>query len=78
MNFILPFLPLSHKHHQTGSHIQLRHRVKLRLRVTVPRHDKFDIPPFVAGNILKQAELTKEEFNYEQRGECFTCRLFRL
>ena len=31
-------------HHQTGSHIQLRHSSKTRLRVTVSRHDRFDLP----------------------------------
>ncbi len=51
-----------HKHHQTGSHVQLRHLTKQHLRITVPRHDKFDLPAFVVGSILKQAELTKEEF----------------
>lgn len=51
-----------YKHHQTGSHIQLRHTEKLHLRVTVPRHDKFELPTFVVGSILKQAEITKEEF----------------
>jgi len=50
------------KHHQTGSHIQLRHEQKSELRVTVPRHDKFDLPPFVVGSILKQADMTKDEF----------------
>ena len=51
-----------YKHHQTGSHIHLRHIEKLHLRVTIPRHDKFDLPVFVVGSILKQAEISKEEF----------------
>jgi predicted RNA binding protein YcfA (HicA-like mRNA interferase family) len=50
------------KHHQAGSHIQLRHERKPELRVTIPRHDKFDLPPFIIGSILKQADITKEEF----------------
>jgi predicted RNA binding protein YcfA (HicA-like mRNA interferase family) len=50
------------KHHQTGSHIQLHHRLKVHLRVTVPRHDNFELPAFVIGNILKQAEISKDEF----------------
>ncbi len=50
------------KHHQAGSHIQLRHARRIELRVTIPRHDKFDLPPFVIGSILKQADITKEEF----------------
>jgi predicted RNA binding protein YcfA (HicA-like mRNA interferase family) len=49
-------------HHQTGSHVHLRHYKKFHLRITIPRHDKFDIPPFVLNNILKQAGMTKEEF----------------
>lgn len=51
-----------YKHHQTGSHVQLHHITRSHLRVTVPRHDKFDLPPFVIGSILKQAEMTREEF----------------
>jgi len=49
-------------HHQTGSHAQLRHPGKPHLRVTVPRHDRFDLPVFVLRNILRQAELTVEQF----------------
>ena len=49
-------------HHQTGSLAQLRHPAKPHLRVTVPRHDRFDLPVFVLGNILRQAELTVEQF----------------
>lgn len=49
-------------HHQKGSHIQLRHLSKPKLRVTIPFHARFDLPPFVIQNILKQAELSKEEF----------------
>lgn len=49
-------------HHQTGSHAQLRHPQKPHLRVTVPRHDRFDLPLSVLKSILRQAELTIEEF----------------
>jgi len=49
-------------HHQTGSHVQLRHPQKLHLRVTIPYHSKFDLPPSVINSILKQAEISKEEF----------------
>ncbi|MEK7368192.1 MAG: type II toxin-antitoxin system HicA family toxin [Planctomycetota bacterium] len=49
-------------HHQTGSHIQLRHSSKTKLRVTIPRHDRFDLPRPVLRSILRQAELTVEEF----------------
>lgn len=49
-------------HHQSGSHAQLRHASKPHLRVTVPRHDRFDLPRSVLRSILRQAELTVEEF----------------
>jgi predicted RNA binding protein YcfA (HicA-like mRNA interferase family) len=49
-------------HHQSGSHAQLRHAIKSHLRVTVPRHDRFDIPRQVLRSILRQAELSVEEF----------------
>lgn len=49
-------------HHQTGSHAQLRHRTKLHLRITVPRHDRFDVTVAILRSILRQAELTVEEF----------------
>jgi predicted RNA binding protein YcfA (HicA-like mRNA interferase family) len=49
-------------HHQTGSHAQLRHLAKPHLRVTCPRHDRFDLPRSVLRSILRQAEMTVEEF----------------
>ncbi len=49
-------------HHQSGSHAQLRHPGKTHLRVTLPRHDRFDLPRPVLRSILRQAELTTEEF----------------
>lgn len=49
-------------YHQKGSHIQLRHFIKLNLRVTIPFHSRFDLPPSVVQSILNQAELSKEEF----------------
>ena len=49
-------------HHQTGSHAQLRHPGKPHLRVTVPRHDRFDLPKPILRSILRQAEITVEEF----------------
>ena len=49
-------------HHQSGSHIQLRHNKKSHLRVTVPFHSSFDLPSSVVASILRQAELTREEF----------------
>lgn len=49
-------------HHQKGSHAQLRHHLKKNLRVTIPMHSRFDLPPLVVQNILKQADLGREEF----------------
>ncbi len=49
-------------YHQRGSHIQLRHSSKPNLRVTIPLHTRFDLPPSVVQNILKQADLSREEF----------------
>jgi predicted RNA binding protein YcfA (HicA-like mRNA interferase family) len=49
-------------HHQSGSHAQLRHLTKTHLRVTVPRHDRFDLPRSVLRSILQQAELAADEF----------------
>ncbi len=51
-------------HHQKGSHARLLHKTKPELRVTIPRHRK-DIPKGTLANILRQANLTVEEFiNY--------------
>jgi predicted RNA binding protein YcfA (HicA-like mRNA interferase family) len=49
-------------HHQTGSHAQLRHPAKPHVRVTIPRHDRFDLPPPIVKSILRQADVTVEEF----------------
>ncbi len=49
-------------HHQTGSHVQLRHSSKIKLRVTIPRHDRFDLPRPVVKSILRQADLTVDDF----------------
>lgn len=40
----------------------MRHGVNTSLRVTIPRHDRFDLPPQVVQSILKQAELTRAQF----------------
>jgi predicted RNA binding protein YcfA (HicA-like mRNA interferase family) len=49
-------------HHQKGSHARLLHRIKPELHVTVPVHSK-DIPPsLLKHRILKQANLSEEEF----------------
>ena len=45
-------------HHTEGSHAQLRHNIKIQLRVTVPAHNNFDLPPEIVHSILKQAGLS--------------------
>jgi predicted RNA binding protein YcfA (HicA-like mRNA interferase family) len=47
-------------HHQTGSHIHLRHKTKEYLRVVIPIN-KETLAPKTLKTILKQAELTVEE-----------------
>lgn len=49
-------------HHQRGSHVQLKHPQDPTLRVTVPCHSSFDLPVFVVKSILKQANLSEEQF----------------
>jgi len=49
-------------HSQKGSHIHLRHSDKPHLKVTVPYHTRFDLPPSVVNSILKQAEISRKEF----------------
>ena len=44
-------------HHQSGSHAQLRHPKNLALRVTIPIHDRFELPKPIVKVILKQAGL---------------------
>jgi predicted RNA binding protein YcfA (HicA-like mRNA interferase family) len=48
-------------HHQTGSHVAMRHPEDKMLRVTVPLHSR-DIKIGTLRSILKQAGLTVEEF----------------
>jgi len=54
-------------HHQTGSHARLLHRTRPELKVTVPIHSK-DIPKGTLRRILRQADLTMEEFMELLRG----------
>jgi predicted RNA binding protein YcfA (HicA-like mRNA interferase family) len=49
-------------HHQTGSHAQLKHPSKPHLKVTVPRHDRFDLPVPILRSIIRQAGMTVEDF----------------
>jgi predicted RNA binding protein YcfA (HicA-like mRNA interferase family) len=48
-------------HHSTGSHARLFHRVKRELRVTISLHNR-DLPLLVLKSILRQSELSIEEF----------------
>ena len=48
-------------HHQTGSHVNLRHLTKLHLHVVVPSHVG-DLAPKTIKSIVAQAEMTVEEF----------------
>ncbi|MEK7481477.1 MAG: type II toxin-antitoxin system HicA family toxin [Patescibacteria group bacterium] len=49
-------------HCQKGSHAQLRHPVHTQLRITIPMHSNFDLPPQIVHSILKQAGLSRDEF----------------
>ena len=48
-------------HHQTGSHLVLRHADDTSLRVTVPMHGR-DLKRGPLRSIIRQAGLTVEEF----------------
>ncbi|OGZ31677.1 MAG: hypothetical protein A3H02_02290 [Candidatus Niyogibacteria bacterium RIFCSPLOWO2_12_FULL_41_13] len=48
-------------HHQTGSHINLRHGIKKHLHIVVPFHKK-ELAPKTLKSIILQAELTINEF----------------
>jgi predicted RNA binding protein YcfA (HicA-like mRNA interferase family) len=47
-------------HHQTGSHVAMRHERDRTKRVTIPQHGE-DLKKGTLANILKQAGLTPEE-----------------
>lgn len=47
-------------HHQTGSHINIRHNTKKHLHLVIPSHGK-DLAPKTLKSIIVQAELTVEE-----------------
>ncbi|MCH7978225.1 MAG: type II toxin-antitoxin system HicA family toxin [Acidobacteria bacterium] len=48
-------------HKLRGSHVQLKHPQKAG-RVTVPYHERFDLPKHIIKSIIRQAGLTNEEF----------------
>lgn len=49
-------------HHQTGSHARLKHPHKPHISVTIPRHERHDLPKAVLRRIIQQADMTVEEF----------------
>ncbi|MBI1982836.1 MAG: type II toxin-antitoxin system HicA family toxin [Acidobacteria bacterium] len=49
-------------HHQTGSHVNLRHHTRLHLHVVIPRHGG-DLAPKTLKSIIAQAELSVDEFS---------------
>jgi predicted RNA binding protein YcfA (HicA-like mRNA interferase family) len=50
-----------YEHHQRGSHLALRHASK-KGQVTIPIHAGKDIKPTTLKFILKQADITEEDF----------------
>jgi predicted RNA binding protein YcfA (HicA-like mRNA interferase family) len=48
-------------HHQTGSHVHLKHRARAELRLTVPFHNR-DLPKAVVRSIIRQAAMSVDEF----------------
>jgi predicted RNA binding protein YcfA (HicA-like mRNA interferase family) len=48
-------------HETTGSHVHLKHPLKPG-RVTVPYHERFELPKHIVKSIIRQAELTNEQF----------------
>lgn len=50
-----------HIHHQTGSHLNLRHCDKKYLHVVVPNRSK-DLAPKTIKSIIIQSELTIDDF----------------
>jgi predicted RNA binding protein YcfA (HicA-like mRNA interferase family) len=47
-------------HHSTGSHVQLKHRDRPELRITIPYHSG-DLPHGTLRSIIRQADLTVEQ-----------------
>ena len=48
-------------HHQTGSHIRLKHREKPEA-LTFARHDRFEVLHIITQKLLRRAGLTEEAF----------------
>ena len=48
-------------HEASGSHVQLKHPSRPG-RVTVPYHERFELPKHIVKSIIRQAGLTNQEF----------------
>ena len=48
-------------HETSGSHVHLKHPRKPG-RITVPYHERFDLPKHIVKSIIRQTDLTNEEF----------------
>jgi len=50
-----------HIHETSGSHVHLKHP-KRPGRITVPYHERFDLPKHIVKSIVRQAGMTNQEF----------------
>ena len=48
-------------HETSGSHVQLKHHDRPG-RLTVPYHERFDLPTHIVKSIIRQAGLTNQQF----------------
>ena len=48
-------------HETSGSHVHLKHPSKTG-RVTIPYHERFELPEHIVKSIIRQAGLTNKEF----------------
>ena len=48
-------------HHQTGSHINLRHKIKSDIHVVIPKHNR-DLALSTLKSVIVQSGLKLEEF----------------
>jgi len=48
-------------HETSGSHVHLKHPDRTG-RITVPYHERFDLPKHIVKSIVRQAGLTNPEF----------------
>ncbi len=48
-------------HHQTGSHVRLKHRESGRT-LTIARHDRFELWHVVTQKILRQGDIAEDHF----------------